>query len=589
MKSPESRITLVSAIILILIFLLGARLWELQIVKGSQYTIKSRANRLRIEKLPAPRGIIYDRWGEPLVKNTSFFSVSLAPEHIQQADVEAIADFLGMGIREVGELVEKNRNAIRPVSLKGGLSFDEVAFIEARLSDFPALTIEVDETRHYPYGEAVAHVVGYLGKMSPEQIRKEDFRDVPRQSFIGQWGIEKNFDSLLRGTPGQRAYEVDAIGRKHRIISEKPAIHGNDLYLSIDVTAQKAAVDAFGGHAGALVALKPTTGEVLALVSRPSFDPNLFSRGINTDNWLKLVNHKGFPLLNRALQTQAPPGSVFKIIPAVTGLEEEVITPESTVICTGVVTKGPWRYRDWKREGHGETDLIKSLAESCDVYYYRLGEKTGIDAIARTAQKFQFGEESGLGLIKEKRGLIPDSAWKKRTKKEPWYLGETYNAAIGQGFVLTTPIQLAKMIAWVANNGDIYDLSLLKAEGQPEPTGNLDLKPDTLSVIRKGLDAVVNSEFGTGKRARSDLVRIAGKTGTAQVVRLRENENRSLSEIPYNLRDHAWFIAFAPLENPEIAVAVYVEHGGSGGRVAAPIAKATIEQYIRNMEKHAQD
>ena len=589
MRNPETRIRLVTAGIILMLMVLGARLWELQVVRGEQFTEQSFENRLRIEQVPAPRGIIYDRRGNPLVKNAPFYSVALAPELLPEADLEAIADFLGMGITEVGDIVQRNRNAIEPVRLRGGLRFDEVAFIEARISDYPALVIAVDETRHYPYGETVAHVVGYLGKLGPEQIRKKEFRDVPRQSFIGQWGVEKMYDSHLRGIPGRRVFEADAVGRKLRLIKEDRAQHGNDLYLSIDLDLQRAAVEAFRGRAGAFVALRPDTGEVLALVSRPSFDPNLFSRGIDTGNWLKLVNHQGYPLLNRALQTHAPPGSVFKVIPAITALEEEVLTPNSTVICNGVISKGPWKFRDWKRGGHGKVDMIKSLSESCDVYYYRLGEKTGMDAIARVARKFQLGQASGIGLVKEKTGLIPDTEWKKRVKKEPWYLGETYNATIGQGFVLTTPVQIAKMIAWVANNGDIYDLGLLRMEEKPEPTGHIELKPGTLAVIKKGLDEVVNSEDGTGKRARSGFVRIAGKTGTAQVVRLREDENRDKEEIPYNLRDHAWFIAFAPVEEPEIAVAVYVEHGGSGGSVAAPIAKVAIEQYMRSLEGHVQN
>ena len=589
MRNPDTKIYFVTAGIVLMLIILAARLWELQVVKGERFTLQAFENRLRVEHVPAPRGIIYDRRGIPLVKNAPFYSVALVPKLLPEADLVAIADFLGIDQKEVGDIIRRNRNSIEPIRIKGGLRFDEVAFIEARLSDFPALTIDIDETRHYPYGDAVAHVVGYLGKLGPDQIRKADFRDVPRQSFIGQWGVEKMFDSHLRGKPGRRVIEADAIGRKLRLISEEKATHGQDLYLSINLDLQRAAVEAFGTHAGALVAIKPTTGEILALVSRPSFDPNLFSRGINTNNWLRLVNHQGYPLLNRALQTHAPPGSVFKIIPAITALEEEVLTPRSSVICNGVISKGPWKYRDWKRGGHGKVDMKKSLVESCDVYYYRLGEKTGIDAIARTARKFQFGQESGLGLIKEKTGLIPDSIWKKAVKKEPWYLGETYNASIGQGFVLTTPIQLAKMIAWVANDGDIYELSLIKAEEQPEPIGNLGLKPDTLPIIREALDAVVNSEHGTGRRAKSDIVRIAGKTGTAQVVRLREDNSRATKEIKYKFRDHAWFVAYAPVEEPEIAIAIYVEHGGSGGSVAAPIAKIAIEQYIRSIEGHAKN
>jgi penicillin-binding protein 2 len=589
MQNPEIRIRAITALVAILFILLGARLWELQVVRGDQFATQAVDNRLRMERIPAPRGIIYDRNGKQLVKNAPFYSVALIPELAGVADLGAIADFLGMEVREVSDILGRNRDALEPIRLKEGLTFDEVTFIESRLSDFPALSIDVDETRYYIYGEVGAHVVGYLGKMGPDQIRKADFRDVPRQSFIGQWGVEKMYDAHLRGESGRRMIEVDALGRKHKLVNVEPPRHGSDLFLSIDIDLQEAAEKAFGKHAGALVALKPDSGEVLAIVSRPSFDPNLFSRGIDYDHWLGLVEHEGYPLLNRAVQTQTAPASTFKIISAIAGLEKKTITPKTKFTCKGVIAKGPWKFRCWKRGGHGVMDLHDSLVESCDVYYYLTGEATGISAISQMARRFQLGRKSGLSLVPEKAGLIPDIEWKNRVKGEPWYLGETYNAAIGQGFVLTTPVQLAKMISWVANGGYAYELGLERLDQFPLPAEELGVSGESIDVIRKALRDVVAAEKGTGRSAQSKFLKIAGKTGTAQVVRLREDENRDDKDIPYKLRDHAWFVAFAPAEAPEIAVAVYVEHGGGGGRVAAPIARAAIEAYLVKGDPIAQN
>lgn len=589
MLNPEFRLRAITVLVASLFLVLAARLWELQVVRGDQYKTQAVDNRLRMERIPAPRGIIYDRNGKPLVKNAPFYSVALIPELAGIADLGAIADFLGMEVGEISYILERNRDALEPIRLKEGLTFDEVAFIEARLSDFPALSIDVDETRYYPFGEIGAHVVGYLGKMGPDQIKKADFRDVPRQSFVGQWGVERMYDTYLRGEPGRRMIEVDALGRKHKLVDVTPPTHGNDLFLSIDIELQEAAEKAFGKNAGALVAIKPDTGEVLALVSRPSFDPNLFSRGIDYDHWLGLVEHEGFPLLNRAVQTQTAPASTFKIISAIAGLEKRSITPRTKFTCYGLIAKGPWKFRCWNRGGHGVVSLHKSLVQSCDVYYYLTGEATGINSIAEMARRFGFGKSSGLSLVPEKSGLIPDIEWKNRVKGEPWYLGETYNAAIGQGFVLATPVQLAKMISWVSNGGYTYELGLERIDQFPLPSEPLGVSDRTIDEIKSALRDVVASKYGTGRGALSKFVEISGKTGTAQVVRLREDENRQEKDIPYNLRDHALFVAFAPFETPEIAVAVYVEHGGSGGRVAAPIAKAAIEAYMRKGERFAQN
>jgi penicillin-binding protein 2 len=586
MRTDYSVKTGVFALCALLLFLvLAVRLFGLQVLEGGGYERLSIENRLRMEKVPSPRGIIFDRNGKPLVKNAPFFSIAFQQEMLGKADIAAIAEYLSMDAGEIYDRIKKEKNPFALVKLKDGLTLEEVARAEARLSDHPGLTIHVEQTRHYPYGETGAHLVGYLGRLTPRQLKRADFKGVPRQAFIGQWGMEKLFDGFLRGKPGSRAIEADALGRRLRLIKEEPPEHGSDLYLSIDINLQRAAEEAFGGRVGALAALKPGTGEVLALVSRPSFDPNLFSRGIHYEDWLRLSEDKRYPLLNRALQSQYPPGSTFKIITAIAALEEEAITPRTKSRCTGRLRKGRWDFGCWKSGGHGTLSLYRAIVESCDVYFYRAGEAAGIDNIARYARLFGLGSPSGLGLVREKKGLIPDTEWKKRVKNEPWFPGETYNAAIGQGFVLATPVQLARMTAAVANGGYLPELRLKRVEDeQAEPSTKIEVSEDTLEKIKKAMRGVVADKKGTAHwTAKSKMVDIAGKTGTAQVISLKKNRRKE-EDTPYEFRDHAWFVAFAPVEEPEIAVAVFVEHGGHGGSAAAPIAKKAIEAYMKSLK-----
>lgn len=573
----DGRIQLVILAVLLLFGLLGARLWQLQIIMGETYSLLSSGNRLRTEKIPSPRGIIYDRNGRPLVKNSAYFFVALHPEAAKSADLRDIAEFLGMAPRSVADIVSAVKDPIEPIRIKGGLKPDEVAFIEARISDYPGLVIEAEETRHYLYGPVGAHLIGYLGKLNPQQASRKDYKGVPRKAFTGQWGVERMYDAHLRGEPGRRVIEVDALGRRLRILSETPPTNGEDLHLSIDMDMQLAAEEAFDKKVGSLVAISPGTGEVLAMVSRPSFDPNLFSRGISYDHWVRLRENKGFPMLNRALQSHYPPGSTYKLITAMAALDEEDARPDDKHLCTGAVNKGRWSFRCWRRGGHGVMDMQQAIIQSCDVYFYLTGERTGIDNIAKYARKFGLGSETGLGLIKEKSGLVPDKAWKESARGEPWYLGETFNAAIGQGFVLTTPIQLAQMTATLANGGYRYALRLTRADEQPEYTKDLHLDFEHVDFIKNALRGVVINVKGTGRAANSRHVRVAGKTGTAQVI---SQKTVRESEIPDHLKDHAWFVAFAPVNEPQVAVAVFVENGGHGGAAAAPIARKAIEALL---------
>jgi penicillin-binding protein 2 len=576
----------VTILFLALIF----KLWHLQIIKGVDFQKLSTENRLRIEKIPAPRGIIFDRNGKPLVKNSAFFSVSLLPEMAAEADVQAIADFLDIPPGDILEKIKAHKVPFATVKLREGLTFRETAAIEARLSDYPGLTIDAEQTRHYLYGNTGSHLIGYLGRITPEQAADPSFESVPPQSFIGQWGIEKLYDTRLRGTPGRKVIEVDALGRQLRLLAEEPPQKGQDLFLGLDINLQLAAEAGFQNRAGALAAIKPSTGEVLGLVSRPSFNPNLFSRGIGPAEWERLSRGKRYPLMNRALQSQYPPGSTFKLIVAIAAVESETLTPEDEINCTGTIRSGRWTFGCWRAGGHGKISLHRAIVESCDVYFYKAGEKAGIDTIAEYARRLGLGNPTGIPLVREKPGLVPNSKWKKRVMDEPWYLGETYNASIGQGFVLATPVQLARMISAVANNGLLYDLKLERIEEQPFAASYAVVSERTLSLIKDALVGVISEEHGTGWAAKSSLVEIGGKTGTSQVISLKKRkELERLDMMKEKFEDHAWFVAYAPKEDPEIALSVLVEHGGHGGTAAAPIAKKTIEAYMASLKKNAEN
>lgn len=584
MKTEEralERIPLISYIIIALFSLLILRLWQLQILQGKEYRKLSEENMLRIVRIPAPRGIIYDRNGIPLVKNSPYFCASLIPENLKKVDVNALSGLLGINSNEVIEKIsKKNLSPYEPIKLKERLTFKEIAAIEARHSDFPGLIIEVDISREYLYGNVGAHVIGYLGKLTPSQHKSPEFRDVPSEAFIGQWGAELLFDKSLRGTPGERIIEVDALGREIRLLQEKQSVKGEDLKMSIDINLQKATEDAFAGRAGAVVALKPDTGEVLGLVSSPSFDPNLFARGISYKQWMGLSQDKKLPMLNRALQSQYPPGSTFKIVTAIAAIEEGLINTETKVDCRGGINYGKWRFGCWKKEGHGAVSIHRALVESCDVFFYEAGRRLGIDRISDYAYKLGLGTSTGSGLGRERSGVMPNTKWKYEKKRQTWYLGETFNVAIGQGYVSATPIQMAQLMSTVANGGYIYRPTILKAETPPPPIGKADIKPETLEIVKRALWGVVNEPGGTGGAARLSTISVGGKTGTAQVVGIRKASHL----LPEMFRDHAWFVAFAPIEKPEVALSVFVEHGGHGGGAAAPIAKLAIEGYFNNLK-----
>jgi penicillin-binding protein 2 len=575
-KGQSDKIQIITYIVIIAFLLLVMRLWQLQILQGSEYRRLSEANRLRIIEIPAPRGIIFDRNGIPLVKNSPYYYASVIPDEFDKSKVDLLSKVLNISEDEIFEKLNKNSpSPIVPIRLKQGLSFRDVAYIESRKSDFPGLFIEVEVSREYIYGDVASPLIGYLGKLTPTQSKDPAFRDVPPDAFIGQWGIEKIFDESLRGTPGKRVIEVNALGREIRLLQVKPPIKGEDITLSLDLNLQKEAEKAFGEKTGALVAINPENGEILSMVSKPSFDPNLFTRGISYDEWVALIQDKKNPMLNRALQSQYPPGSTFKIITAIAGLEERVITSETKVDCKGGINYGGWHFGCWRKRGHGVLSLHRAIVESCDTYFYEVGKRLGIDKIYNHAINCGLGKKTGIELAGERKGLVPNTKWKLENKKLPWFTGETFNTAIGQGYVSVTPIQLAVTTGAIVNGGNLYRPTLIK-DAKPILSGKLNVTPETVEIIKNALAGVVNEPGGTGWAAKSLLTNIGGKTGTAQVIAA----NRNSQSLPEKFRDHAWFIAFAPVEKPIISLAVFVEHGGHGGAAAAPIAKRAIEEYV---------
>lgn len=572
----------------LVVALLGLRLWHLQIREGPYYRDLSENNRTRQVLLEPARGLIYDRHGVLLANNVPSFSLYVTLEDVKDREmlVEQLADLLGLDPALIRKKLGGKGGKLLPRKIKDRMTLRDAMLVESHRLDLPGVMVEVESQRNYPGGVTAAHLLGYVGEISPEQLEKTEFSGLHQGSIVGQYGVEKSFDRHVRGQAGQKNIEVDALGHEKRAaVVEKPQA-GNDLYLTIDVRLQKVAEELLGQEYGAIVALDPTNGDILAMASRPGFDPNVLSRELTPKQWVEIVQDEGRPLNNRASQGQYPPGSTFKVPMAVAALETKTMAPSSTVFCNGGYQFGKRIYHDWKASGHGAVDLHDALVHSCDVYFYTVGQRMGIDVIAEYGKEFGLGQGTGVELPSERAGILPSTAWKQKAKNEPWLPGETVSAAIGQGYVTVTPLQMASLIGTVANDGVNYRPRLVQAvmdrvtgnlqELPAVPRGKIKAKPETFRIIKAALADVVTK--GTATRAKSTMVTIGGKTGTAQVAALRTGPEES---IPKKFRDHAWFVAFAPVESPKIAVAVLAEHMGHGGSAAAPLAKEVIETYMK--------
>ena len=589
----------VFAILVIFVFIcLSMRIWYLQILKWQYLTGLSENNRVRMVSLPAYRGTIKDRNGETLVSIRPSFNLYITPE--DAGDSVSSLDLLAKKIKFKRGKLKKSigrEKSFKDILIKADISREEVAFIEENNMRLPGIKIKAEPLRNYVYKDLMSHTLGYLGEISKSKLKNTNNLFYSQGDFVGKNGLENIFESTLRGKKGNKEVEVDVSGRELKTIRRLPSESGNNLILTLDVKVQAELEKAMTSTPekivnGSAVVIKVQTGEILAIASKPTFDPNEFAEGITSGSWRKLINDEMHPLQNRSIHSQYPPGSTYKIAVAYAALEEGVIDPETTIYCPGHFKLGRGRYRCWKKSGHGAVNLHDALVQSCDVYFYTLGHRMGIDTLARYAKKFGFGTPTGIGLSREKSGLVPSTQWKLKNRKKAWLLGETISASIGQGYNLVTPLQQANMMAAVANGGMLLKPYIVKRIEEPGGTTIKEFFPEirrqiagsseNLEVIRKALRDVVNGARGTGKRSRLKNVIVSGKTGTVQVVRMKSNEElEKEDEVPYKYKDHAWFVAFAPYEKPEIAVAVLVEHGGHGGTTAAPIAKKIFKKYFK--------
>jgi penicillin-binding protein 2 len=571
------------------VLILGARLWDLQVIRGERMAALSENNRIRLRRVPATRGRVVDRTGKVLIDSQASFDAVLVPEDARDlpSTVEVLAQFLHQSTAEMQTILTRavGRPPFQEVLVKRGLDFDEVAAIETHQLDLPGVTLRIAPSRSYPFGPTLAHVLGYVGEVTQDEI-DHDTHYRPGD-VIGKAGLEKAWEPYLRGEHGGQQVEVDALGRELRVLDEAEAIPGHTLVLSIDLELQQAAEQALGDRAGAIVAIDPRNGEVLAMVSEPSFDPNEFTGGIRPEQWRELTHHPRRPLNFRATQGLYPPGSTFKIIMAAAALEEGIVNPFTRIHCNGHLRFGNHDFRCWKKGGHGSMNVHEALVNSCDVFFYQMGQRLGIDTIAKYAREFGLGVPSGIELGNERGGLIPDSVWKKRVFKQPWFAGETLSVAIGQGYVTTTPLQMAQVAATIATGVrykphllrriEALDGSLVK-QLEPEVLSRLPVRETALRQVQEGLVDVVAR--GTGKKGGLRDVAVAGKTGTSQVVTL-GSVRVPANKLKWNQRDHAWFVAYAPAEEPTIAIATLVEHAdGGGGAVAAPITHDILKTYF---------
>jgi penicillin-binding protein 2 len=564
--------------------ILVLRLMNMQIFRGTYYEEQSRNNRLRIISIPAQRGKIFDRNHEVLADSRPAYNVMVIPEDIR--NVHDISQKLALILEcDPKEIVEKIKQAKKrpfsPVYIARDISFTQMASIETQLYTMPGISIDTTNERDYINRGLAPHVLGFLGEISQKELEKageEEDSDYSPGDLIGKTGIESVCEKKLRGIKGQRGFEVDALGRKMRIVEEAPPVSGEDVMLTIDKSLQLIAKQSLGERPGAVVAIVPDTGEVLAMASAPVFDPTIFLSPMSTESWRAIIGDPMHPLENRATRGLYAPGSTFKVIIAALALTERFITPETRYNCTGKYTMGNTTFRCWKKEGHGGVDLISALTVSCDVYFYNLGERLGIERMSAFCKEVGLGRKTGIELDDESAGLVPSIEWKRRRFKQPWHRGESVITAIGQGYTLVTPVQMAKVMAAMVNGGRVMTPRLISSTPERMEM-NLNIPKDELATIKAGLRSVVDSERGTAHVIKDRMFSIGGKTGTAQVAKNYISKFPDEADVPFKLRDHAWFFGFSPVDNPEILVVAVLEHGGHGASNAAPIVRDVIKGY----------
>ena len=593
----ERRITAGLVAVVAVWLLLLARLFHLQVVEGDRYRVSAQGNSVRTHRMITTRGIIRDRNGEILTDSRASDDVLIVPHETEELELtlQRVAGLAGVPVEPLLERIGRPRGRERFQSLLIARDppGEAMARIRSRLWALPGVLTQVTPVREYRHEASAAHLLGWLGEISKADLQSRKYQGYRRGDTIGKGGVERLLDADLRGRDGGEHVVIDAHGREREKVGHVEPQPGKNVWLTLDYRLQAVAERGFDatGRNGAVVALDPRSGEVLVLLSRPSFDPNAFSTGIDRDEWGRLVADPGKPLHNRALQGQYPPGSTYKVVTALAGLEKGVIAEDFEVECRGSTRLGRRRYRCWKRGGHGSVDVHRALVESCDVFFYKVGQAVGVEDLAYYARALGLGSPTGIDVGPDAAGLVPTPGWKRRRFGEPWIEGETLSLAIGQGFNLVTPIQLAAAYAAIANGGTRYRpyavLEVTDPYGaplratRPERVERVPVSSESLLVLQRALRGVVHEPHGTGYALRGleGGIEVAGKTGTAQVVSLRTDRLQD-DDIPLAHRDHAWFVAYAPADSPRIVVVVLVEHGGHGGSVAAPIARDIVAEFF---------
>jgi penicillin-binding protein 2 len=600
----ESRLVMNRAVILLvvgglLLIILLTRLLYLQVVEHEHFTTLSEDNRVKLQPIPPNRGLIFDRNGVLLAENLPSYRMEITPEQVDDmgATLSALEEIIDVrdSDRSRFEKLLSRKPRFEAIPLRFHLSDEEVARFSVNRHRFPGVDITAGLARHYPLGPHTVHALGYVGRIDEQALQILDSSNYSGTTHTGKIGIEKTYESLLHGTVGLQQVETTAQGRVIRVLNRTAPVSGRNIYLTIDSRVQAIAEKAFGDYSGSAIAIDPNNGDILAFVSLPVYDPNPFVNGIEFDDYAALRDNDKQPLFNRALRGQYPPGSTIKPFVGLAGLEQGITGRHSSTYCPGFYSlPGSTRkYRDWKRTGHGTVDLTKAIVQSCDVYFYDLALSLGIGRIHGYLEHFGFGNRTGIDIQGELAGLLPSKEWKRSRRDQPWFPGETVITGIGQGFFLVTPIQLATATAALANGGRVMQPNIVHAEQKANSDELIPHQPrllETISIqeqehwdsVIAAMTDVVHSARGTARKIGKDSpYMMAGKTGTAQVYGLKQDEKYDADAIPEKLRDHALFIAFAPVDNPKIAIAVIVENGGGGGSVAAPIARIIIDAYLQ--------
>lgn len=572
----RKRVSFLTSFVFFAFSVLYLRLFQLQVISARRFKKISKENCIQVLFQQAPRGTILDRKGKVLVNNRSAFSLLFSSLNLSETSIKKSIDKISNILEVDKEYLAKQVEAQKwhPFSfacLIKDIKREKMFQLAEEKPNIPGINIQTETVRYYTNGDFASHILGYIGEVDSSELRKSG-NEYKIGNVVGKNGIEKVYDSELRGTEGGKQIEVNVVGRQLRVLREIEPIKGNTLVLTIDYRLQKVAEESLGDLSGAVVILDPQSGEILSLVSKPSFNPNIFTIPLTEQEWNYFFTTSSYPLVNRAIQAQYAPGSTFKIVVAIAALEEEKITPFDTFFCRGSFKSGREQriFGCWRKEGHGREDIVGGLADSCDVYFYNVGLKTGVWNITKFAKKFGLGRKTGINLPSEKGGILPNPDWKRKKVGEPWFEGDTLNLSIGQGYLLVTPLQMANLMSCIVNGGKLYRPYIVKRildnknrlikEMKPHKIRDVKISDETLSIIKKSLKVAV--EKGTGRATYLKNLSVGGKTGTA--------------ENPHG-ENHAWFLSFAPVEFPQIVICVLVEHGGSGGAIAAPITRKILK------------